>query len=230
MYVFGENWRDHYMRIEEAWREEVAEQDTVIVLGDISWALKTEDAIPDLEWIHALPGKKILIRGNHDLWWHGVTNLNALWRDEILFLQNTCVMLDGFETMIEKDGESLSVSRICVCGSRGWALPGLDEYGKSDEKILAREVLRLKLSLDNAVKAGAEAIICALHFPPAVAPSFVSPFTELIEASHVPVIHAVYGHLHTPGAFRKGIKGNRRGIEYSLASADFLDFRLLRIL
>ena len=217
MDVFGANWRDHTDRIEAAWRDEVSLEDTVMVLGDISWALKKDDAMPDIEWIKALPGRKILIRGNHDLWWHGVTNLNALWPEEVIFLQNNCVML-------ERD------TRIAVCGSRGWGLPGLEDYGKDDEKILARELVRLQLSLDSAKNAGAESIVCALHFPPAIAPSFTSAFTDLIESYEIPIVHVVYGHLHTPAAFRKGIQGVHRDVRYSLASADFLDFRPMRVL
>ena len=217
MDVFGDNWRNHTVRIESEWRDVVSPQDTVIVLGDISWALKKDDAIPDLEWIQALPGRKILVRGNHDLWWHGVTNLNALWPGEMIFLQNNCVLPEHN-------------SRIAVCGSRGWGLPGLEDYGKDDEKILARELVRLRLSFEAAKNASADAIICALHFPPAIGPSFTSAFTDLIESWEIPISHVVYGHLHTPAAFKKGIQGKHRGVNYSLASADFLDFRPLQVL
>jgi predicted phosphohydrolase len=214
MDVFGAAWEDHATRLETAWREDVAEDDTVIVLGDISWALKTEDAMPDLEWIRALPGRKILLRGNHDLWWHGVTNLNALWPGDMIFLQNSCVMFGG----------------VAVCGSRGWGLPGLEDYGKDDEKILARELIRLRMSLEAATKAGADSIVCALHFPPAIGPTFESSFTELIESWPTPVTQVVYGHLHTPSAFRKGLQGEHGGVSYALASADYLGFRPLRVL
>ncbi|GHU63849.1 metallophosphoesterase [Clostridia bacterium] len=244
MDVFGAAWHDHTARLEAAWREDVAPGDTVIVLGDISWALKTEDAMPDLEWIHALPGRKILLRGNHDLWWHGITNLNTLWPGEMIFLQNNCVMLDrpaaaratvasvdigiaeGVPSLPAGEGSSC----IAVCGSRGWGLPGLEDYGKDDEKILARELIRIRMSFEAATLAGADAIVCALHFPPAIGPAFESSFTELIESWPTPVTQVVYGHLHTPSAFRKGLQGEHGSVRYSLASADYLGFKPLRIL
>ena len=114
-----------------------------------------------------------------------------------------------------------------VCGSRGWGLLGLEDYGADDEKILARELIRLGLSFDKAMAKGAKDIICALHFPPALTPSNASPFTELIEK--YPVSQVVYGHLHGPQAFRKGITGEHRGILYRLVSMDYLECKPLKI-
>jgi len=212
MGVFGAAWLDHAEKLAAAWREDVSEDDSVIVAGDISWALKQSDALPDLDFLHGLPGRKLLVRGNHDLWWQKIKLLNTLY-DDMCFLQNDYAFF--------QDG-------VAVCGSRGWGLPGLEDYGVDDEKILARELIRLRMSLDKAVAAGARDIVCALHFPPALAPSNASPFTELLE--RYPVSQAVYGHLHGPQAFKKGIMGEYRGIFYRLASCDFLDFRPLRVL
>lgn len=211
MGVFGDAWNNHAEKLAVAWREEVSESDTVIVAGDISWALKSDDALSDLEYLHELPGQKLLIRGNHDLWWQSVTRLNRLY-DDMRFLQNDSVFYD--------DGKA-------ICGSRGWGLPGLEDYGADDEKILARELIRLQMSLDGAIKGGAKDIICALHFPPALTPANTSSFTELIE--RYPVSQVVYGHLHGPQAYRKGIMGEHSGVLYSLVSGDFLRFRPLRI-
>ena len=212
MGVFGETWRDHADRLAEFWNEDVSENDTVIVAGDISWAMKIDDAIPDLDFLHKLTGKKVLIRGNHDLWWQKITKLNTLY-DDMVFLQNCYVAFD---------------EKTAICGSRGWGLPGLEDYGKDDEKILARELTRLKLSLDKAVAAGFKKIVCAIHFPPALTPSNKSPFTEMI--GKYPVFQVVYGHLHGQQAFRKGVTGEYSGIKYSLVSGDFLDFKPLRIM
>ena len=211
MGVFGDAWKRHAERLAAAWREEVLEGDVVIVAGDISWALKPEESIPDLDFLHGLPGNKLLVRGNHDFWWQSVTRLNELY-DDMRFLQNDHVMF----------GEGLA-----ICGSRGWGLPGLEDYGEDDEKILARELIRLELSLADAVKAGAGDIICVLHFPPALTPDNASPFTEVME--RYPVSQALYGHLHGPQAFGKGIQGEHRGIRYSLVSSDFLGFRPVRV-
>ena len=212
MGVFGDEWRDHAKRLAAVWREDVSEEDSVIVAGDISWALKPADAIPDLDFLHGLPGKKLLVRGNHDLWWQKIKRLNTLYGD-MRFIQNDHVFFD---------------EGLAVCGSRGWGLPGLEDYGKDDEKILARELLRLEMSLGKAVLAGAADIVCVLHFPPALTPQNASPFTDLIE--RYPVSQVVYGHLHGPQAFRKGIMGDYRGIRYRLVSSDFLDFRPLQII
>ena len=211
MDVFGDAWRGHAERLEAAWREDVSEGDTVVVAGDISWALKFDDAVPDLDFLHGLPGMKLLVRGNHDLWWHKITMLNTMYGD-MRFLQNDHVLFEGGRA---------------VCGSRGWGLPGLEDYGADDEKILARELVRLKMSLDKATAAGAADIICALHFPPALTPHNTSPFTELIEK--YPVSQVVYGHLHGPQAYRKGIMGTHRGVLYRLASGDYLGFRPLQV-
>lgn len=211
MDVFGDAWKDHAGRLGEAWREAVVEDDLVVVAGDISWALKFEDAKPDLDFLHELPGQKLLIRGNHDLWWQKITMLNSIY-ENMRFLQNDHVLF----------GEGRA-----ICGSRGWGLPGLEDYGADDEKILARELIRLKMSLDKAVAAGALEIICAMHFPPALTPCNASPFTELIE--NYPVSQVVYGHLHGPQAYRKGIMGMHRGVDYRLVSCDYLGFRPLKI-
>ena len=211
MGVFGSAWRDHAERLDVSWREVVGEDDLVIVVGDISWAMKPEEAIPDLDFLHGLPGQKLLVRGNHDLWWQSVTKLNALYGD-MRFLQNDSVFY----------GEGKA-----ICGSRGWGLAGLEDYGADDEKILARELIRLQLSFDGAMKKGAEDIICALHFPPALTPSNKSPFTELIEK--YPVSQVIYGHLHGPQAFKKGIMGEYAGILYRLVSVDYLDCKPLQI-
>jgi len=212
MGVFGDAWRDHAERLAAAWQNAVSEDDIIILVGDISWAMKIEDAVPDLDFLHSLPGQKLLIRGNHDLWWQSVTRLNAMY-DDMRFLQNDSFFYD--------DGKA-------ICGSRGWGLLGLEDYGADDEKILARELIRLQMSFDEAVKKGAEDIICAIHFPPALTPSNTSPFTELLE--RYPVSQVVYGHLHGPQAFRKGITGEHRGILYRLVSIDFLDCKPLQII
>ena len=212
MGVFGDAWKDHAERLAAAWRDDVDEDDIIIIVGDISWAMKLEDAIPDLDFLHGLPGQKLLVRGNHDLWWHSVTKLNTLFND-MRFLQNDCVFYDKGKA---------------ICGSRGWGLPGLEDYGVDDEKILARELIRLKMSFDDAVKKGAEDIICALHFPPALAPANSSTFTDLIR--QYPVSQVVYGHLHGSQAFRKGIMGEHAGILYRLVSIDYLECKPLRII
>ena len=114
MSIFGAGWEDYEKRLSDYWHELISPEDVVILPGDLSWGLSLEEALPDLEWIHRLPGRKVLLKGNHDLWWSRITYLNTLYED-IHFLQNDCVLLTEEET----GGE-----RIAICGSRGWVLPG----------------------------------------------------------------------------------------------------------
>ena len=158
MDVFGSRWIDHPARIKESWCSNVTEEDTVVVAGDISWGMKLADAVYDLDWVDALPGHKVMLKGNHDLWWSGINRLNSMY-DSISFLQNDayCVHQE------ERD--------IWICGSRGWITPDDDDYTESDEKIYKREILRLRASLQFAADAAKASdrereIIGFLHMVP----------------------------------------------------------------
>ncbi|MDR1572630.1 MAG: metallophosphoesterase [Clostridiales Family XIII bacterium] len=212
MDVFGGEWVGHAERIESDWRRQVSEGDTVIVAGDISWALKQRDAEIDLMWIASLPGRKVLIKGNHDLWWSSAGRLNRL-DPSLYFLQNTCYEAEG----------------VAICGSRGWACPDGDGYGCTahDAKIYARELFRLELSLKAAEDAGLSTKLAVLHFPPTNDSHEASGFTELMRAYGVK--KAVYGHLHGDERHRKGLRGEYMGTEYILVSLDYLRCRLLKI-
>jgi predicted phosphohydrolase len=212
MGVFGSNWDDHHLKIEKNWRAAVSDSDTVFLLGDLSWGLKFDEAEADIEWIHGLPGRKVLLKGNHDLWWQSVTKLRALHED-MYFMQNDSVMLGG---------------GVALCGSRGWLTPQEPSFSEdTDRKIYDRELIRLRMSLDDAVRKGAGRFVCGLHFAPGARPDAVSGFTELFEEFGVEQV--VYGHLHGRDAFRKGVKGERGGVKYALASADYIGFDPLRI-
>ena len=205
MDIFGSRWKNHYVKLEEHWRELVSEDDTVIIPGDISWGLRLDEALADLEWVNNLPGKKILTKGNHDLWWMGVGKLNRL-HDDMFFLQNTSV-----ETS----------PGVYVCGSRGWICPGTEEFGEHDEKIYKRELLRLEFSLKEAQKHNPPAIIAALHYPPTNDKMQGSGFTDLRERYGVKT--CIYGHLHGKEAFKNGMQGVFNGVEYRLVSLDYLE-------
>lgn len=204
---FGPGWEEHTEKLERNWRRLVSEEDIVLIPGDISWALRIEEALADFEWIHALPGKKILSKGNHDLWWSRITYLNSLY-DDIIFLQNDCYVTDD--------------PGIVIAASRGWPYPGSDEYTEHDEKIYARELLRMGMGLEAAKKAAPDArVIACLHYPPAGPSGRETEFTKLLEKYGV--WKCVYGHLHGMPAYNTGIKGRCRGVEYILASFDYLD-------
>ena len=131
MDIFGEQWADHARRLKDNWVESVSEDDTVIICGDISWGLRLEEAAADFEWIRALPGKKLLFKGNHDLWWSSAGKLNKLYGDEkMIFLQNDAALIEG-------DGGK----KIAVCGSRGWICPGSEGFTAEDDRLYRRELL-----------------------------------------------------------------------------------------
>lgn len=203
MDIYGGQWINHTGRIKEKWMSLVEGEDLIIIPGDISWALKRQDAEEDLKWISQLPGQKVLIKGNHDLWWSSVSRLNE-FDDKMFFLQNNCFYKDG----------------VAICGSRGWLCPGDADYTEHDEKIYKREIGRLRLSLEEGRKSGAKKIIGAMHFPPASTKSEGTGFTELFEEYGVNQV--VYGHLHGPDANQRGIHGTHNGVTYHLVSCDYI--------
>lgn len=209
MDIFGPLWEGHAEKLRTNWEAIIQPEDTVIICGDISWGLKLEEAKADLDWVHELPGKKIFFKGNHDLWWQSIGKLNKLYDDGAMnFMQCNCYMLD---------------EKTAVCGARGWVCPGSDGFSEHDRKIYQREVARLKMSLDDAKKQGAEKIIGVLHFPPTNDKHQASGFTQLM--SEYGVKTCVYGHLHGRDAFKNGIKSVYNGVQYRLVSLDYLDAR-----
>ncbi len=215
MDVFGENWSDYENKIKESWLELVSPEDTVLIPGDISWAMHLEQAKIDLEWIHNLPGRKILLRGNHDYWWSSLKKLQVLYED-MDFLQN-----NHFEYVSEG-------MTYAICGTRGWLCPNPNKFDDNDLKIYNRELLRLRLSLDSAKQAGHTRFIVMTHYPPTNDMQADSGFNEIYEEYGVERV--VYGHLHSEHAFHTGLQGDRRGVTYQLVSSDYLDFALTKIL
>jgi len=206
MDIFGGEWLNHAENLRENWERVISAADTVIIAGDVSWALKLDEATPDLNWIRGMPGDKIFIRGNHDLWWASVKKLNSMFGSDMRFLQNDFYEAEGF----------------AVCGSRGWLCPGDEYFSEHDEKIYKRELLRLRSSLEAAKKAGFSNsnIIGVMHFPPMNEKFNASGFTELFNEFQVPRVF--YGHLHGADGFRRGVRGNVDGTEYRLISLDYL--------
>jgi len=206
MSVFGYGWDNHTDRLKLAWEECVSEEDIVLVPGDISWAMRLEDAMDDLDWIHELPGKKLISKGNHDLWWNRIQYLNSLYPD-MVFLQNDCYFVE------EKN--------LVICATRGWPYPGSDEYTEHDEKIYRRELQRLRMGLELAKSQHPDAeLLVALHYPPSDVNGKKTEFTDILEEYGVK--NCVYGHLHGSVAFGRGIKGEFRGVNYKLVSQDYL--------
>lgn len=208
MDVFSAAWQDHPQVIREAWLRIVGPEDVVLVPGDISWAMTLEQAQADLDYLGELPGRVLLIRGNHDYWWSAIGKVRNALPSNVSAIQNDHVMLpNGW----------------AVCGTRGWTVPGGSGYDPAaDEKIYAREQHRLKLSVESALRAGAERLFVMLHYPPVNDRHEPSAFTRLLE--QYPVKHCVYGHLHG-AAQRRALTGERAGIRYHLSACDAIGFK-----
>ena len=206
---FGYRWFNHTERLEENWRRIITEEDTVIIPGDISWGLKFEEAKYDLDWLENLPGKKAVFKGNHDLWWNGITKLNKIY-DSITFVQNDFYLAEDF----------------VVCGTRGWITPDNDEFSEGDEKIYKREIMRLESSLSRGKayieKSGEDLeLLGILHYPPVAKASSFSGFQQVFDDFGVKRV--LYGHVHGEDGFRTAYQGNYHGIEYRLVSLDYLN-------
>ena len=210
MDIFGPEWKDHAARIKNDWISRVSESDTVIIPGDISWGLKLSEAVPDLDWIKALPGKKVAVKGNHDLWWGSISKLNDLYKNEIFFIQNNYTVAEDY----------------AICGTRGWICPEHEDFTEHDKKLYVRELQRLETSLSAAKTAGYEKILAVLHFPPANDRFSSSGFIDLFREYGVKDV--VYGHLHNFDKINTNLifDDNIDGINYKLTSIDYLECRL----
>lgn len=202
MTVFGPGWEGHPEAFFRGWREVVGEQDLVIVAGDISWAMRLPEAIPDLLDLARLPGKKVLLKGNHDYWWPSISRLRAVLPEGMYALQNDALVLNG----------------VAVAGTRGWQYPS---QTLEDERIYAREVERLGLSLKTLEGKAYRHLILAFHFPPFGPQGEETPLLERALKAEPQAI--VYGHLH--GVDPEKLPKNYGGVPLHLVSADALRFR-----
>lgn len=209
MDVFGSRWKDHADRLREAWQATVGADDLVLIPGDISWAMHLSEARADLEYLDALNGRKLLLRGNHDYWWQSATKLRAILPESVSIVQNDAFCFGGY----------------CICGTRGWVIPESNGFQESaDRKIYERELGRLQLTLSR--KDPDRIGIVMLHYPPFAENGVQSAFVTAIEEAGIRQV--VYGHLHGK-SHRTAFEGSFHGVEYHLVSADYLDFIPKRI-
>ncbi len=211
MSIFGANWEGHAEKIIKHWKQKIQDNDTVLLPGDISWAMKEEDAEMDLQIMYDLPGRKILLEGNHDYWWKSASKLERKYPG-MRFLKNDC---DQYE-------------RLFICGTRGWLCPNDSSFTARDQKLYEREQIRLRLSLESAMRKDAREILLMMHFPPVNDRQDSSAFLEIIK--EYPVTQVVYGHLHGKQSHSNGIKGEKDGVMFHLVSADYIDFCPKKIL
>jgi len=212
MDVFGPQWKDHPQRIAENWDKIVSEDDVVLVAGDTSWAMRLTDAMPDLEYLAARPGKKLLIRGNHDYWWsrQATTRIQRMIDSSIILLQGTSTVMNG----------------VGVAGTRGWRLEDYELEGpkQQDEKIYHRELAYLRRALESLPEDVAVKVVM-LHYPPFDLNLQPNDFRYILEEFNVDIL--VYGHIHRgTGSY---LQGNVGGINYHLASVDYTGFTPIEI-
>ena len=213
MDVFGKIWIDHFNKIKENWLKLVCDDDLILICGDTSWAMIINDAIPDLNWIDNLPGKKIIIKGNHDFWWTSINKLNSIY-ENIKFIQNNYI----------------SFKEYAICGSRGFNIDILNSQDEKNHlKILEREKIRMNLSLRSAKKDGYKKIIYMSHYPP-FSINNISPnkniFINILNEYNVEIV--IYGHIHNN--FEKFYDRKINHTKYYLTSCDYLNFIPLKIL
>lgn len=216
MTVFGDKWNNHTQLVQEAWREIVTDEDVVILGGDISWAKNLEGALPDLKYIENLPGQKVLLRGNHDYWWTSLKKMQEFCEREELqtlhFLRNNALCFGSF----------------LIGGTRGWLLPGDDEFTSQDQKIFERELIRMQLSLDdmkrleNTNRNTALTPVFAMHYPPISANGGSTAMSELLTAAKIPL--CIFGHIHHYLPFYLS-SPELDTVRYVLTSADQLNFK-----
>ena len=213
MDVFGGNWEDYMAKIQENWQAVVKDEDVVLVSGDISWAMRLDEAKEDLKFLDSLNGTKIIIKGNHEYWWKSITAVRNNLPDSIIALQNDCIRI----------GNNL------ICGTRGWVIPEtVKDSDENDEKIYKRELERLKLTLTAMQKERTESdvVFCMMHYPPFDFEHNDSEFTKILE--EFKVNYCVYGHLHNTRG-KCPIRIKKGEIEYIFASTDAVDHKPLLV-
>lgn len=212
MNIFGPAWDDYVDKIFADWKEKVSEGDLVLMAGDFSWAMKLEETEEDFNLLKDLPGKKILIRGNHDYWWSSISAVRNFMPAGFYAIQN----------------DAMKFGDYIICGTRLWNLPdGNKVQTPEDEKIYKRELIRLEMTLQNAqkLKENDEKIICMLHYPPYTFKEEDNEVTAMLEKYGVKAV--VYGHIH---AFcKQNWILNKNGVTYYLTSCDIIGNKLIEI-
>lgn len=232
MEFFGPLWAGYTDKIEENWRKLITQDDLVLVPGDISWAMRLDEALVDLNWLHALPGTKVIIKGNHDFWWSSPAKMKSALPPSIHFIQHDVFNWHG----------------VTIGGARLW---DTDEYSfgnyihfqenvrakvkssaevegqkEQDRKIFERDLLRLEMSL-KLLDPKAKVRIALTHYPPISADLKPSRASAILEKYGID--YCVFGHLHNLKKDRP-LFGEVRGVRYILASCDYLNFEPLRVL
>jgi len=204
MDVFGGAWVNYMEKLTEG-VSKIKEEDTTVLLGDLSWGLNLDEAAPDFAWIDQIPGRKIIVKGNHDYWWSTATKFYKFCEEQ------------GFSNQLILNNNCYTYDEWAICGTRGWFYEE-DRSGAHDEKVFRRELMRLETSL---AAAGERPKIVFLHYPPVYKGYTCSEILELLERYNVR--RCFYGHLHG-ASHGLAVEGLWNGVEYRLVSADKLLF------
>lgn len=201
-----QGWSDYVSRLEKNWRALVGPEDTVVIAGDISWAMKLEETEKDFAFLHSLPGQKLLLKGNHDYWWSTRKKIE------------TYLQARGFTTLHIVHNNSVVVGDVAVCGTRGWLYNAESE---EDRKIVNREAGRLTASLDDAQRQGAKPV-AFLHYPPIYDGAQCDELLDILERRGVDSCY--FGHIHGSVAAKRAPQGEYHGIKMVLISCDTVNF------
>lgn len=208
MDVFGGHWEGYVDKLKAGFKA-VGPEDTVVLCGDLSWGMSLSEAREDFAFLDALPGRKFLLKGNHDYWWTTAGKMNAFFAE------------NGFDTLHILHNNCALYGEIALCGTRGWFYE--EEADGHNEKVFRRELIRLEASLKAA---GEREKLCFLHYPPCYQGYTCLEIMDMLEQYGVKQCY--YGHLHG-GSHRLAIEGRYGAVEYHLVSADFLGFCPLKI-
>ncbi len=227
MSFLGDLWKGYMEKISDAWKKVVQPEDLVLIAGDICWAMKLEEALLDLEWIDALPGTKIMIRGNHEHWWSSSKKMSASLPPSIRFIHNTAIHLNGVAIGGSRlwETQEYSFGQFIHFQENSRQKPRSNDLEK-DEQIFLRELERLRLSLQQMDR-HAKLKIAMTHYPPIGADLKPSRASRILEEFGVEIV--VFGHLHSLKE-NLSLFGKSRGIQYHLTASDFLNFSPLKIL
>lgn len=209
MDVFGGAWSGYMEKLKSGFSS-VKPDDTTVLMGDLSWALDLDGARDDFAWINNIPGRKIILKGNHDYWWSTATKFQAFCRD------------NGFDKMHILNNNHFEYDGFAICGSRGWFFEE-ERSSDHDEKVFKRELIRLEASLRSA---GDLPKLVFLHYPPRYKGYTCDEMLEIFDRYQVR--HCFYGHLHG-ASHTLAMEGQWDGVEYKLLSADRLNFQPYRI-
>ena len=198
-------WDDYAQRLQNNWQHLITNEDTVVINGDISWAMGLEQAEKDLEFLNNLNGTKIISKGNHDYWWNTITKMEKFCKEK------------GFNTIKFLHNNAYKVGEIAIAGTRGWFF---DAEKDNVDKVMARECARLQRSIDEARKLGGEVVVF-LHYPPVSTVKVCEPIMKVLKENNIE--RCYYGHLHG-SAINGAINEVYDGIKFQLVSADYLNF------